>query len=377
MRKRAEELLIEGHRDRQVVALLERLASESEDSSEMALFAHRQLAELRLEASPWQAALHLRRLTEAGVQDDGVFALLGLCHALMGNFRTAVAAYRRALRTAAHNPWYHHNLGHLLDVGLGDARSALFHLREAHRLEPEEDEVTASLAHCLARLGELNEARALASRAVSRAAGNAEHEALLHWIESGAHDTSGLSPRRAHVRPGGSVTARAPRARTTAPNGNRPRSGGTPRSEERAVPAVEPRSRSARAKGNGNHGPRPDVGQGSQARAGASGQGELRGAVERLLRSHMPASGFSERDIAGAIALCADYCERSGVRQAKAEAVAAAIEYAFGRVLGHPVTQAGVGRRYGVGAGSLSSRYRLVQDELHLVPFDPRYVRPD
>ena len=359
MRKRAEELLIEGHRDRQVVALLERLASESEDASEMALFAHRQLAELRLETSPWQAALHLRRLTEAGVQDDGVYALLGLCHALMGNFRTAVSAYRRALRTAAHNPWYHHNLGHLLDVGLGDARSALFHLREAHRLEPDEDEVTASLAHCLARLGELDEARVLATRAVTRAVGNQEHEALLRWIENGAHDSKRVSPRRAHVRPGGSVGSRPPnepskrQAKQSRQGGGRPTASPPPESDAAHV-------------------------TGHEAELGhASARDPMGNDVEALLRALMPDAGFSSAEVSGAVALCWDYQNASGVRQAKPDVVAAAVEYAYGRLMGRQLTQSGVAKRYGVGAGSISSRYRLIQDVLKLEHLDPRYARQD
>lgn len=340
MRKRAEELLIEGHRDRQVVTLLERLAQEAEDCSETALFAHRQLAELRLEESPWRAALHLRRLTEAGVNDYGVFALLGLCHALMGNFRTAVSSYRRALRTAANNPWYHHNLGHLLDVGLGDPRSALFHLREAHRLEPEEDEVTASLAHCLARLGSLDEAQVLARRAVGRAAENVEHQALLEWIESGAEGNADVVPRRARVRPGGS----------TPPPKKSSSKGGAAARKKRAAQQAE------------------------VAEVTATVTAPLSAAVEELLEVHMHDGGFSVADMVGAVALWADYRKYGEVGNAKPAVLAATIEYAYAKLMHRRATQSALAQRYGVGSGSISARYRHMMEVLNLVPFDPRYV---
>ena len=57
------------------------------DGDRDALFAHRQLAELRLEESPWRAALHLRKLILADAADDGVLALMGLCQAMLGNFQ--------------------------------------------------------------------------------------------------------------------------------------------------------------------------------------------------------------------------------------------------------------------------------------------------
>src|SRR6185369_12273848 len=70
--------------------------------------------------------------------------------------------------------------------GLGNSAAALRHLRLAHELESREDEITASLAHCLARLGQLAEARTLAAEAVRAAPGNRDHRALLEWVERGA-----------------------------------------------------------------------------------------------------------------------------------------------------------------------------------------------
>ena len=186
LRERAERALASGRRGGDVLTVLETMTREAPDGSAHALFAHRHLAELQLSGSPWRAALHLRRLVQAGAADDSAHALMGLSQALLGNYRMAVAAYRRAIKLAPRNPWYHHNLGHLLDVGLSDSVAALDHLRMAHRIQPEEDEIAASLAHCLARLGHMKEAQLMAQRAVRRSPRNREHAALLEWIKSGA-----------------------------------------------------------------------------------------------------------------------------------------------------------------------------------------------
>lgn len=321
LQKRAEELLIEGHRDRQVVAILERIADEAEESSEPALFAHRQLAELRLEDSPWRAALHLRRLTSAGVDDDGVFALLGLCHALMGNFRTAVTSYRRALHMSGSNPWYHHNLGHLLDVGLGQPQRALFHLREAYKLEAQEDEITASLAHCLARLGYLEEAHELAEKAVAASPDNPEHVALLEWVDAGAPSSEGGTPRRAQVRAGGAST-------------------------------IPPEAPPLEADGSAQDGD-PSLAEqvGVSLREAGLAEGELR-AAQLLLHDYEAAS------------------ELSAVRH---EVLAATIEYAVCKLRGVSTTQASVAARHGVSKSALSSRYRHLREALELATDASRY----
>jgi Flp pilus assembly protein TadD len=197
LRKRAESALANGRRGADVLRVLETIVRQADDGTEEALFAHRQLAELKLERSPWQAALHLRQLVVSDAADDGVHALMGLCQALLSNFRAAIACYRRAVAVSPRNPWYHHNLGHLLDVGLGASRIALPHLRIAHEIEGREDEITASLAHCLARVGELDEARALARRAIAGSPDNAEHRALLRWVEQGAPAGARDAARRA------------------------------------------------------------------------------------------------------------------------------------------------------------------------------------
>lgn len=169
--------------------LLAELASVAEEGSDASLFAHRHLAELRLEGNPWNAALHLRRVLAHHSDDDVLHALMGLCHALLGNYRVAVRSYREASQLAPQTPWYHHNLGHLMDVALDDAVGAERHLRRAFELEPEHDEIVGSLAHCVARLGDLAEAKVLAELAKEKGPCNPDHDALLEWIEAGATDT--------------------------------------------------------------------------------------------------------------------------------------------------------------------------------------------
>ncbi|MCA9602280.1 MAG: tetratricopeptide repeat protein, partial [Myxococcales bacterium] len=153
LRMRAQAALERPDARDEAIALLDAIVAEAPRGSEEALSAHRQRAELRIENHPWRAALHLRALREGGADDDSVHGLLGLCHALLGNFVAAAAAYRRALELSPRNPWYHHNLGHVLDAALGQSELALSHLTIAHGMEPEELEISASLAHCLARLG--------------------------------------------------------------------------------------------------------------------------------------------------------------------------------------------------------------------------------
>src|SRR5262245_30172605 len=110
LRKRVERALAGGERGADVVRDLESILREAWDTDRDALLAPRHLAALRLEQSPWRAALHLRRLIQADAADDGVYALMGLCQAMLGNFRAAISAYQRAIDLAARNPWYHHNL---------------------------------------------------------------------------------------------------------------------------------------------------------------------------------------------------------------------------------------------------------------------------
>lgn len=186
-----EELWIEAEQalessSKRAEALLTKLAARAEVGSDASLFAYRHLAELNLERNPWKAALQLRHVVAHCDDDDVLYALMGLCHALLGNYRVAVNAYRQASQLAPLTPWYHHNLGHLVDVALDDPTAAELHLRRAYELEPDHDEIIGSLAHCLARLGNLAEARRLAELAQEKGPCNPDHRVLIEWIEAGA-----------------------------------------------------------------------------------------------------------------------------------------------------------------------------------------------
>lgn len=194
LRKRAEHALEVDSLE--AAGLLEELEAQSADGSDAALFAQRNLATLYLEESPWKALLHLRKVVVAAPRDPAVHALMGLCQALLGNYRAAVNAYRKAAGLDPEVPSYQHNLGHLLDVALGECEAAEAPLAEALRLSPEDDQIIASYAACLARLahrdGEVVDAqrRANAERfartAVALAPEENGHRELLAWIEEGA-----------------------------------------------------------------------------------------------------------------------------------------------------------------------------------------------
>ncbi len=311
--RRAESALRRARSRREVEPLLHKILQLTGEGSEASIFAHRHLAELLLEENPWVAALHLRRVLDHRREDDVVHALMGLCHALLGNFGAAVAAYRRALARAPRNPWYHHNLGHLLDVALAQPSRALEHLVRAHEMEPLEDEITASLAHCRAMLRHLDEAKRLAREAIKVAPRNRDHQALLAWIEDGAPEAHTVE-----ITPGG----RAPSSK-----------------RRRDTADVEGR------------------------------------AVLQALERGMREAGFSAAQLERARNLWADFRHQRRLRVGKPEVYAAAVEYAISLVQGiHGATQAAIARRYGIAPTSLSSRYGEIRDALALEPGDPRYA---
>ena len=102
-----------------VLPRLARLARLAPAASDDGVFAHRQLAELLVERHPWRAAIYARRALAHRADDDRAWAVLAFCQTLLGNFRCAATAYKNAIASAPANPWYAHNLGHLLDVALG------------------------------------------------------------------------------------------------------------------------------------------------------------------------------------------------------------------------------------------------------------------
>lgn len=169
----------------ELVPMLRRLARHAPPDSEDFSFAHRHLAELSVERDPWRAALSARHVIALRPEDDGSWAVLGLSFTLMGHYHAAAAAYRRAVSLAPTNPWYAHNLGHLLDVTLDRPGEAVRLLSHAHDNQPGEANIAASYVHALGRVGRRSEARKLLKRFM-KGGGTADQKALLRWLDSSA-----------------------------------------------------------------------------------------------------------------------------------------------------------------------------------------------
>lgn len=177
--------LAQGLSARDLIPMLQRLAQAAPRDSEYAVYAQRNLAELLVRRSPFRAARLARGVLEIR-EDDRAYAVLGLAHLLMGNYKSAEKSYRAALALVPHCPWYAHNLGHLLDVALGRPEEALRFLRLARRALPQEPEIATSLAHALFRLDREQEAR----RELEAALGDEREgeELLAVWRAGGMPD---------------------------------------------------------------------------------------------------------------------------------------------------------------------------------------------
>ncbi|MCL2724172.1 MAG: hypothetical protein FWD69_07005 [Polyangiaceae bacterium] len=193
LRKEIERALRRASDPVDVLPRLVRLAQLAPDKSDDGVFANVQLAELLVERHPWRAAVYARRALVHCASDDRAWAVLAFCHTLLGNFRSAVAAYRSALACAPANPWYAHNLGQLLDVALGRPQHALPWLRRAHAAKSDNSEIVASYVHALGRAGCIAKARPILARAIGRFPSR-EFEALMRWLDQGAP-----SPERARI----------------------------------------------------------------------------------------------------------------------------------------------------------------------------------
>jgi Flp pilus assembly protein TadD len=167
--------LANGLGPRDLVPMLERLLAHAEAGSSAWRFAHQQLAAVLVHNSPWRAALLARRVLR--VEDDArTWGVLGLAQTLLGNYRSACRAYRRALALLPDCPEFAHNLGHLLDAALNRPKAALPFLRSAQRALPHEPEIATSLAHALARSGRIQEAESILRRELD------DPEAAPSWI---------------------------------------------------------------------------------------------------------------------------------------------------------------------------------------------------
>jgi Flp pilus assembly protein TadD len=195
LRREVDRSLRDRVETQRILPLLARLARVATPASEAWLFAHRHLAELGVEHDPWRAALFARRVLTHRRDDDGAWAVLGLAQSLLGHYRFAAKAYERALALAPNNPFYAHNLGHLVDVALGKPNAAITLLARAFAIAPEEADIAASYAHALARAGDLATARRVLAPVVQRNA-TAEHVALFRWIEAGAPEVVAKPKRK-------------------------------------------------------------------------------------------------------------------------------------------------------------------------------------
>jgi Flp pilus assembly protein TadD len=353
LRREIEHALRRAFDPADVLPRLARLARLAKPSSDDGVFAHRQLAELLVERHPWRAALYARRALAHRGHDDRAWAILAFCQTLLGNFHCAASAYRQAISCAPSNPWYAHNLGHLLDVALGQPARALGWLRAAYDAKGDNSEIVASYAHALARAGHTNEARLVLERALDRFESR-ELEAILRWLDQGA-------PSRAstHERPR-ATSVKAP-ARTRARAKKRAPPKEDPSLALEAIPVDRASRTASRPSPVGDREPRRDR--------------RLARVLERGL-SHLP---FDSRQRERALALARDALPArmpttNEKRTDDVAGLAAAVAYAIVYVNHVPLSQAEVAAPFRVAVGRLRGRFAELRAKLDIIPGDARYA---
>lgn len=342
-----------------VLPRLARLARLAPPASDDGIFAHRQLAELLVERHPWRAAIYARRALEHRDDDDRAWAVLAFCQTLLGNFRCAAKAYKNAIASAPGNPWYAHNLGHLLDVALGTPDRALPWLRSAYGAKADNSEIVASYVHALARAGRTGEARGVLERALERF-DSRELEALLRWLDQGA-------PSRSDGRPEGKPESHAAAEQELAPARAR-REGGKP--PEKKLPTDR---RLARVLERGMlHLP---LDSRQRERALALARDALADAEQKNARAaRTVATGRVSRK---AVAKDAVVPAPTAVTRRKADDVAglaAAVAYAIVYVDHVPLSHAEVAAPFRVAVARLRGRFAELRAKLDIIPGDARYA---
>ena len=141
----------------ELVPMLERLLVVAPPGSEAHRFGCLQLAELLLHSQPFRATSIARGVALSSASDRA-WGIVGLGLTLLGHYRAAVKAYRKALMSAPSHVGHLHNLGHVLDLGLNRFLEARQYLEMAHKREPQVREIASSLAHAIARAGQVNRA---------------------------------------------------------------------------------------------------------------------------------------------------------------------------------------------------------------------------
>ena len=349
-----------------VLPRLARLARLAPPASDDGVFAHRQLAELLVERHPWRAAIYARRALAHASDDDRAWAVLAFCQTLLGNFRCAAKAYQQAIASAPGNPWYAHNLGHLLDVALGAPHRALPWLRSAYAAKADNSEIVASYVHALARAGQTGEARGVLERAHERF-DSRELEALLRWLDEGAPSVEVREARAQTRRLEAARGKRAASTRSPAPT-TQPRARGSASGKEPAAKDKKLRKdgRLARVLERGlSHLPL-DARQRQRALAlarDAVAEAEARAphvvtATARTSRAaaapaHVPLTRRKGEDVAG---------------------LAAAVAYAIVYVDHVPLSHAEVAAPFRVAVARLRGRFAELRAKLDIIPGDARYA---
>jgi tetratricopeptide (TPR) repeat protein len=333
-----------------VLPMLHRLVRLADDGTDESAFANLHLAELLVERNPWRAALCARRVVAHRADDDRGWATLALCQTLLGNYKYAVTAYQRALASAPGNPWYAHNLGHLLDVALGSASDAVSWLRRAYEGASYSGEVAASYAHALARVGRLAEARKVLTRAMKRNSSR-EHAALLKWLEQGAppdgdHPLPRAAPVHAIAIRGLDATEPTSQAAATPLSRTPSRRSQTPPTSRRAFRAPTVAELEATL---------------ARGMANLPLDAKQRARAKALARE---AAGYFARPAGG----------RGGSGRTTVDAIAAAVAYAIVYVDHVPLTQSEVAACFRVGVAGLRGRFGELRSHLDLLPGDARYA---
>ncbi len=338
-----------------VLPRLARLARLAPPASDDAVFANQRLAELLVERDPWRAALYVRRALAHKDSDDRAWAILAFCQTLLGNFRCAASAYKKAIACAPANPWYAHNLGHLLDVALGEPLRALPWLKLAYDAKSDNSEIVASYAHALARAGRIETARTVLEHARGRV-DSLELDALLRWLDQGApsrsrRDASATSaPSLPKRRPPSATPKRLARVLTRGLS-HLPLD---PRQRERALALARDALPPPRRRRSAN-----DASTGGQEATHLDGPRRKRRSagstnVEALHHSVTPGRAqTAELDVAG---------------------LAAAVAYAIVYIDHVPLSQAEVAAPFRVGVAHLRGRFAELRAKLDIIRGDARYA---
>jgi Flp pilus assembly protein TadD len=380
-----------------VLPRLARLARLAPPASDDGVFAHRQLAELLVERHPWRAAIYARRALAHASDDDRAWAVLAFCQTLLGNFRCAAKAYQQAIASAPGNPWYAHNLGHLLDVALGAPHRALPWLRSAYTAKADNSEIVASYVHALARAGQTGEARGVLERALDRF-DSRELEALLRWLDEGAPSVEVREARAQTRRLEAARGKRSTSTRSSAPTTKQPARGSAIQ-KDRAETAPAEKSttekekklrkdgRLARVLERGlSHLPLDSrqreralaLARDAVAEAEIQAQ-EVATATARTARaaaaSARPTTTSPPRDSRGrGTAPVAEPIVRTKRKGEDVAGLAAAVAYAIVYVDHVPLSHAEVAAPFRVAVARLRGRFAELRAKLDIIPGDARYA---